>query len=202
MELPTRALIDLLTYLLPGFIAAAILFSLTPSPKPPPFERIVQALIFTIVVQVVVLGVRHTLTGLGGLIGSVGRWSEESRLVCSVISAVVLGLLLAALANNDKLHSLLRLLRITNQTSYTSEWYGALSQNQGWLVLHMTGNRRLYGWPEEWPSVPDRGHFVIAQPQWLLQDGTVQVPTGVVRTLVPASDVELVEFVDRSKHEV
>ena len=42
-----------LTFLLPGFVAAAVFYSLTSHPKPSNFERVVQALIFTIVVEAV-----------------------------------------------------------------------------------------------------------------------------------------------------
>jgi hypothetical protein len=45
MDLPNTALIDVLTYLLPGFVAAAAVYVLTPAIRPAPFERVVQALI-------------------------------------------------------------------------------------------------------------------------------------------------------------
>ena len=47
MDIPDQSVITVLTYLLPGFITAALVYSLTPSPRPIPFERVVQALIFT-----------------------------------------------------------------------------------------------------------------------------------------------------------
>jgi hypothetical protein len=88
---------------------------------------------------------------------------------------------------------LLRKFGITHQTSFSSEWYGALSQNAGFVVLHLKGERRLYGWPEEWPSTPDKGHFVVAQAEWL-DDGKRIELTGVHRILVRADDVEMVEL--------
>ena len=193
MDLPGKEIIDLLTYLLPGFIAAAVLFNLTPSPRPATFERLVQALIFTILIQVGVLLVEWTGVWIGehGLV--MGVWSEDSRLVWSVVLAIALGVSLARFTNHDTLHRVFRRWRITFQTSYSSEWYGAFSQNNGYVVLHLGGQRRIYGWPEEWPSTPDRGHFVIAQAEWL--DGDNGIPLeGFQRILVRAQDVEMVEL--------
>ncbi len=193
MELPSKTVVDVLTYLMPGFITAAIMYNLTPAPRPIPFERVVLALIFTIVVQVVVLILKSSLflTGTSGII--FGNWSDETQLVWSVLFAMLLGLLVAYLANTDRLHSHLRKLGITHQTSYSSEWYGVLSQNRGLVVLHLVGQRRLYGWAEEWPSTSDQSHFVISLAEWL--DGDRRIPiTGVERILIKATEVEMIEL--------
>ena len=39
----------------------------------------------------------------------------------------------------------------------------ALSQASAYLVLHLTGERRLYGWAVEWPNTPEHVHFVMAE---------------------------------------
>ena len=80
----------------------------------------------------------------------------------SLALAVLLGVVIAWIANTDQLHSRLRKLGLTRQTSFSSEWYGALSQSRGYLVLHLTGERRLYGWAVEWPNTPEHGNFVMA----------------------------------------
>src|SRR5690606_21073611 len=127
--------------------------------KPIPFERVVQALIFTMVIQVLVIGVAAFVLWLGETVRPIGLWTDNVRLTWSVFLAIGLGLLMASMTNTDRLHQLLRALGITNQTSYPSEWYAAFRQSQGFVVLHLTGERRLYGWPEEWPSTPNVGHF-------------------------------------------
>ncbi|HEY3383465.1 MAG TPA: DUF6338 family protein [Vicinamibacterales bacterium] len=193
MDVPSKTIIDVLTYLLPGFITAALVYNLTPVPRLVPFERVVQALIFTILVQVAVLVVRTALLALGVRVGVLGAWTEEARLVWSVLVAIGLGLSVAWATNTDRIHGLLRRCGITHQTSFSSEWYGALSQNAGFVVLHIKGERRLYGWPEEWPSTPDKGHFVVAQAEWLDGDNRIEL-TGVHRILVRADDVEMVEL--------
>jgi|SRR5687768_1943885 len=194
MDLPSKVIIDVLTYLLPGFITAAIVYNLTPAPRPIPFERLVLALIFTMVGQVVVLTLRESFFSVGAAVMTVGDWTDDVQLVWSVFVAILLGLLVAFLANTDSLHAWLRSLHITKQTSYSSEWYGAFSQNRGYVVLHLVGQRRLYGWPEEWPSAPDQGHFVIAQAEWLVDNNETIPLTGVDKIVIRASDVEMAEL--------
>jgi hypothetical protein len=107
-----------------------------------------------------------------------------------------LGLLLAWTANKDKMHAALRWAGITCQTSFSSEWYGVFSKSKRYVVLHLTGQRRLYGWPEEWPSTPGKGHFVMMQAEWVLKEGERIELTGVNRILIRAEDVEMVELIE------
>ena len=193
MNIPSQTIIDVLTFLLPGFVSAAILHNLTPTPRPIPFERIVQALIFTFVIQVGTSGVATGLIGIGPWFGSIGVWSEQTRIAWSLALAVLLGGWLAWLQNTDRLHSRLRKLGITRQTSFSSEWYGALSQSRGYLVLHLTGERRLYGWAMEWPNTPEYGNFVMAEAEWLVDGDRIPLE-GVARIVIRVQDVEMVEL--------
>ena len=195
MNIPSQTIIDVLTFLLPGFVSAAILHSLTPAPRPIPFERVVQALIFTIVIQVGTSGVETGLIGIGSRFGSIGVWSEQTmRIAWSLVLAGLLGVVLAWIQNTDRLHSRLRKLGITHQTSFSSEWYGALSQARGgYLVLHLTGERRLYGWAVEWPNTSEHGHFVIAEAEWLVNGDRIPLE-GVERIVIRVQDVEMVEL--------
>ena len=54
MSWASSEVVGVLTFLLPGFVAAAIFYSLTSHPKPSAFDRVVLALIFTVVGQAIV----------------------------------------------------------------------------------------------------------------------------------------------------
>lgn len=156
--------VSILTFLLPGFVAAAVFYSFTSHPKPSEFERVVQALIFTIVAQAIVEVLRAVLLWVGGAVGAVATWTKTGEITTSVSVAIVVGLVAVRMVNNDTLHGLLRRLRFTRESSYPSEWYSAFSRHpDSYVVLHLKGERRLYGWPEEWPTRPDQGHFSIAE---------------------------------------
>ncbi len=94
----TSEVIALLIYLMPGFLASWIFYGLTSFQKPNQFERVIQALIFTLIIQVAVLLIEYLF----------GDWGEKSDLFASFCVAVLIGLVFAYLANTDHLHSLAR----------------------------------------------------------------------------------------------
>jgi hypothetical protein len=198
----TNDLITLLKFLLPGFVTAQIFYRLTPFPKKSEFEAIVVALIFTIIIQVLVNGLQALMLWIGTFF-SIGPWTAEVDLAWSIVLAVGLGLFFAYFMNNDKIHGLLRRWRITHQTSYPSEWFGTFVENPTYIVLHLKDQRRLYGWPREWPGSPKDGHFVIEDAEWLLD-----APDSSGKTSIPLAgdkyiliDVASVEFVELMKKE-
>ena len=198
MNWVSSEIVAALTFLLPGIVASAIFHSLTAHPKPNQFDRIVQALIFTTVVQAIVKGIPL----VQGFIGREPFWREDSEIVAAVLIAVVVALIAVYVSNHDTLHGFFRWIRLTRENSYPSEWYSTFTRNPDcYVVLHLKGERRLYGWPEEWPSRPDQGHFRIAEAEWLT-DEEPQPITGVSVILVPGDEVEMVEFLEMKSSEV
>lgn len=194
MENLTADIVSLLRYLLPGFLAAWIFYGFTSYTKPSQFERVVQALIFTLIVQSVANCFQNIFLWMGKFYVA-GEWNEQSILITSIISAVVVGFVFALFANTDKFHYLARTLGITRETSYPSEWYGVFSKNVTYVVLHLNDERRIYGWPTEWPSEPGKGHFSLEQASWLV-DGKENPIVGVKFMLLQAEDVKWVEFMN------
>lgn len=161
--------IEVLYFLVPGFIAAAIYYGLTSAPKPNTFERLIQALIFTIIVQ--------ALSKLASLAGWMDDETWEAVAPSGTVAiAAVLGFLAALLANRDVPHRWLRRWRVTRETAYPTDWYGVFASHPDcFVVLHFRDGRRLYGWPSQWPGRQDDTLFVIAGPQWLTDAETIDV---------------------------
>ncbi len=177
--------IEVLVFLLPGFVAVSVFYSFTSHPKPNVFEHIVQSLIFTIIVSTILWFFK----------AQIDSWNENITLLLSIIIAGLLGIIAVYLINRDILHRMLRACRVTKETSYPSEWYSAFSRlSDCYVVLHLNGGRRLYGWPSEWPSSPEEGHFFIQDGEWLLEDNEREPIKGVVAILISVSEVEMVEF--------
>ena len=200
MSTISTEIVQLLKYLLPGFLAAWVFYGFTSHPKPSEFERIVQALIFTLIVQAGVYCVEKGSLLLGR-IRAIGEWNEHSEILCSIVCAAALGFLFAYFSNTDKFHKLVRKYGITRETSYPSEWFGVFSKNVTYVVLHLTDDRRIYGWPTEWPSEPAKGHFSLEQASWLDEDGKEIQLTGVHCILIRAQDVKWVEFMRKNWEE-
>lgn len=193
MGFPNVEIISFIEYLLPGFVAAWIFHGLTAHLKPTPFEQIVKALIFTAFTKPLVGGTEVAMLGIGSSLGSVGTWTDTSSLTWSLLYAIVLGFGFSSLANTGHFHDWLPDW-ITKRTSFPSEWFSAFNKYKRYVYLHLKGDRRLRGWATEWPDQPDSGHFVVQQAAWILDDNT-RVPLHLTEAmLVPASEVEMVEF--------
>ena len=204
MDIPSSEILKLIYALLPGFVAAWVFYGLTAHPRLSPFERTVQALIFTGIIQVLVLTFRESLFLLGSIF-AIGIWTDNVFFVVSILLAVIVGTCFSLFANKDWCHKWLRQSRyfkrfggVTRRTSYPSEWFSVFDQELRYVVLHLTGNRRLYGWPFAWPDHSDFGHFVMMEPKWLLEDGSEIELDTVYKMLVTAGDVEMVEFLKRN----
>ena len=126
-----------------------------------------------------------------------GTWNEENEWLSATVIAFLIGVLFSYLANTDHFHRLVRRIGITRETSFPSEWFGAFLKNITYVVLHLQDEIRIYGWPMDWPSTADFGHFLLVQPSWL--DGEEQMPiTGASCILVNVKDVRWVEFLEKT----
>jgi hypothetical protein len=132
-----------------------------------------------------------------GIYWNAGNWSEHSEIICSAVNSVILGILFSYYANNDKFHKIIRKIGISRETSFPSEWFGTFSKNVTYIVLHLKDERRIYGWPIEWPSVPDHGHFLLVQASWLVDSEEIPIK-GVESILVDVNDVRWVEFMEKT----
>ncbi|HDS1040276.1 TPA: hypothetical protein QDZ42_003140 [Stenotrophomonas maltophilia] len=195
----------LLTFLLPGFLSAWVFYGLTSHPKPPQFERTVEALVFTFVVQALVKLTEFVLF-LAGRCVVLGPWTESSALLWGFVFAGALGMGLAHAANKDLFHGVLRRAGFTTRTSHPSEWYCVLGTRPAFVVLQLKDGRRLTGYPKEWPVSPAAGQFYIQMPAWLVdadasdagaEPAMVELPQldGI---LIHATDVQWVEILQET----
>ncbi len=189
---------ELLLFLLPGFVAAAIFYSLTSYPKPSQFERVIQALIFTLFIKATVIITGYLFIKTGNF-NSIEEWNRGTlSFISSIAIAVIFGLVLSYLANNDTIHKWLRCIGITKETSFPSEWFSSFLK-PAFVILHFNDGSRLYGWPAEWPSEPTKGHFSIVDPSWISKEGKEERITGVSNILIDVKDVRWVEFLEGPK---
>ena len=91
MDWTSAKLVQVISYLLPGFVAAWVYYGLTAHPKKSPFERVVQALIFTVFVQSATIALRWGLLFIGKSY-PLGTWTPEVTQVWSMVNGVLIGL--------------------------------------------------------------------------------------------------------------
>ena len=80
--------VAVLSFLLPGLATVAVFHIFTSHPKPSEFERIVQALIYTILVQ----AIAELVLWVGRMFGRETLWTGATGIVVSVGIALVLGI--------------------------------------------------------------------------------------------------------------
>lgn len=203
MESLSTEIFNILRFLLPGFLTAWIFYAFTATPKPSQFERIIQALIFTVFIQGMVFAVKPIMI-LGGKIYSFGTWTEQSKTIWLYVCGGILGFIFSIFANNDRVHHIVRCLRITKQTSYHCEWYGAFHDREGYrVVLNLADGKRIYGYPLEWPSDPTKGHFVLTEAAWIkdTESGSEYIDLPQVESILfKVSDIKWVEFISKDQH--
>ena len=192
MNWASGEIVGVLTFLLPGFVAAATFYALTSHPKPGAFDRVVLALILTLICKLITdFVVSVPIDAENGV-----ATAETTEPAISIIVAVILGLCVSGISNTDILHRCFRWLRITRETSFPSEWYSTFARygENAYIVLHLQDGRRLYGFAEEWPSEPKDGHFRIAEAEWLDDKNERIALAGVSAVLIPATEIAMIEF--------
>lgn len=151
--------------LLPGFVAAEIIYIFTSYLKPPPFERIIQALVLTVIVR----GFVFLTICLSCNDNQV--FPETTEFIISVLYSVVLGVIISICINNDFPNRVLRLIPriiLTNKTLHPSEWFSFFSTSDSkFVTLHLEGERRIVGFILQYPDNPNEGHFILLHPGWV-----------------------------------
>ena len=195
MSWMSSELVNVLIFLLPGFLTAAIFHSLTPYRKPEAFERIVSALVFTILIQFTTLIVRYFISKAIELPDLLFQIPIE--IVFALPIAVTLGLLFSWLSNNDIPHRNLRnlpWLHITTETSYPSEWHSMFVKHgsKAAIILYLKQDHNLYGRLIEYPKDPKNGYFRITEAVWVTNEGeSIPLEIDADAVLVPAAEVKM-----------
>ena len=188
----SKDVVALLQYLAPGFLVAWVYFGVTSHIKPSQFERVVQALIYTVVVQAIV-AIEHAIAlGIGKHL-VVGPWTHTSDLTASLVTALCLGLSVATSTNRDLLYRHLRRLGFTSRTAHPCEWFGTFSDYPRYVVLQLKDGSRIFGWPTTWPSDADKGHFFMTSAVRTVGDQEQDL-AHLDGLLINVTDVAFVEF--------
>ncbi|MCD1653559.1 DUF6338 family protein [Treponema zuelzerae] len=161
------------------------------------YTNIINALIYTVIINAVVYLVSIVCSLIGNIF-TIGVWDDTVSLIWSVIISIILAIIISFILNSDCIHKFLRDKNLTKQTPYPSEWYGVFSENITFIVLHLNDERRIMGWPDEWPTNPLEGHFALSHAMWLIEtDGNEDKNIDLDMDsyiLIKATDVRFVEF--------
>lgn len=168
----TSDVLSALNLLLPGFVAAWVFYGMTAYPRASPFEQVIQALVYNVILRPFVLAVGGLLRYAGDW-HSFGPWTVESELTTAVILAFPLGAVFAGIANSDVLH---RSLRERNFFLRRVAGYGhgtTPTRRNGTARFHAVRSIWFCTWPMEdgcmagrrnSPTIPQTGTLSLAKP--------------------------------------
>jgi hypothetical protein len=199
MEQLEPKFIEVLNYLFPGLLCAWVYFGLTGFPRPQAVERIIQALIFTGIVQGCVY-VEGWIAEYASRFVLWGPWNHD---VAAWITALAVGFQFARWAMTDKLFGWLRTAKITQQMSYPTVWYGAFQDEvDSWVTLHLEDGRRISGWPSEWSPSPEKGFVKLSLASWeASEENQEAIPLTIVSSvLIRVDTIKWVEFFPYSEN--
>lgn len=194
MEGLSAEVLPVLKQLMPGFLAMIVFYWFAEVKKPAFFDKILQALIATTVIQIFVSGVEN-LCYFVGEHHSFGVWNEASSNWTALVIATVMGLALAFWCNNDTAFRLARFLHITTRASQddTVHIYKALA-NCG-VILHFIDERRLMGYLDAYPSNNQSGIYLVSSPIWITDEKRQDCPE-TQSIMIACTDVQWVEFLN------
>lgn len=203
MNYMTIEIIKLFEFLFPGFVMSVLFYSLTSFPRKSEFEMVIMALVYTVIINTVVNIVEFIFILVGKSWSIIGEWSSTVNVLWSVFFAIVFGLLLTYLYNNDILHKFLRKLKITKKTSYPTGWYGTFSTTQSYVILHFNDGSRLMGWPLEWPPSSKDEHIVMQKAVWLANNENEQdiELLNIDKILIETNNIYMIEFLKQEEQE-
>lgn len=171
----------LFLYLFPGFLGSLVYDFLVEGRKRENFERIIAALVLTLVSSVVL----HVVFAVPLLPDAVDREAPVATVIAaffgrnllyeSLLSTAIA--VIFAVANNFRLiYSALNLLRVTDKYSSVDVWSDIFDKYRGfWLKVEFSDGRSLIGWPRFYSLLGDPRELFLADATWLESDtdGTI-----------------------------
>jgi hypothetical protein len=161
--------IQVLVFLLPGFISEAFLNSLQVRKEKSDLGVVVEALVFSMIIYLFYSFVFSKSPVAFAVSSSAIAWNSKALLLL-IFFSVLLPLPIAYLMTNDIYMRILRRLRITGRTSRDSVWLDCFIGNQSSIVVNFSDGRRIVGFPRYYSDNPENKYLYLLNPAWIVYD--------------------------------
>lgn len=153
--------LQVLVILLPGFVTARIVQTLTVRSRQTEFDKVIEAFLYSFIVYVIfaVLFPQLVLT-------------DRKGIVVLALIAIILGLLVSALITNDLPTRFLRWVKVTTKSTRSSVWSDVFHDITQYALVEFKDGRRLIGWPRYFSDTPEEASVFLENAAWVLDDGS------------------------------
>jgi hypothetical protein len=168
----------ILFVLLPGFLCAYITQSLAVRRQQTDTEKIVEALIFSLILYLITLPhfgftlpIHWQDTGHGVFQIAADYW----HLLTLFILSIAVGVLSAANINHDWLMGLMRWANVTERTARTSIWNDAVQEISGWVQVGFDDGTQMRGWVRYYSDEAGDCSLFLERAAWIDGDDRVEI---------------------------
>lgn len=186
--------LQILIFLIPGFISATILNALVVRKAKTELGRIIEALILSMLIYTIyslISGVSPvTLNQIEKSI--VYSYDSKSFLWLGVLSLGIPAIL-SLLITNDLHMKLARFLWISRRTARSSVWFDVFYDIRKHIIINLEDGRRIYGWPLYYSNDPESPYIFLSKPSWVQEERFIDLDIeGILIT--PEEKIESIEF--------
>lgn len=193
----------LFLYLFPGFLGSLVYDFLVESRKRDNFERIVAALVLTLLSSVALkVGFGVSLLPLAvdketPVSTVVNAFFGRNLLYGSLLSVSIV-VLLAVCNNSGITYRILNWFRLSTKASSVDVWADTFDRLRGsWIKIRFSDGRSLIGWPKFYSQFGDPREIFLADASWWVpdEDGTL-IAQDVLGAGVYIADFSRVEAIE------
>lgn len=187
--------LQILIFLIPGFISARILSALIVREEEKELGNIIEALIFSMIIYTI-YSLKFDrgpirLNEIGNLINY--SYDGKSFLWLGLISIAVPAVL-SLLVTNDWHMKVARSLSLTRKTARRSVWFDVFCDIRKHIIINFKSGRRIYGWPMYYSYEPENPYIFLFKPAWI-DENNKYIDLDVEGILItPEEKIESVEF--------
>lgn len=191
--------------LLPGFTCAYFAQYLAVRRKQSDLERIVEALLFSVILYLLTLpffGYKLPVTWneVPGHPGSFQLQLAWTQLVVLAVSSFVLGVFYAANINRDWLMGLFRWMGVTDRTARSSIWNDVFQEiERSFVQVGLPGDIQVVGWLRYYADEAKDSSLFLEDAAWYDKDGTEHVIDGPGILLTKNVGIQYVLFLNEKK---
>lgn len=187
----SKEVIDILIFLIPGICIQILIENFTEKKSKNEFYFVIFALIYTILIQFLVLIIRKLLFVLGEYWFSLGCWDKSTNNIWLFITTIIFGIFIVAfINNNDSVSNKLIKWHWTTKTISNSVWLEKLKEyKDNYIEIELRDGRVLMGYPKCWPEDEKNGCFALTEPVWVDEAEDVYVGEKIECIVIRVDDI-------------